>query len=72
MPHTTREQAPVSPIPAQRPGPGRPAVGAGQDAPASGERRGCLFALSQLPLILFLAVIGLLLLFTAVHDLFLL
>ncbi|MCZ7413324.1 MULTISPECIES: hypothetical protein [unclassified Streptomyces] len=36
------------------------------------ERRGCLFALSQPPLMLFLAVIGALLLITAVHDLFVL
>jgi hypothetical protein len=33
------------------------------------ERRGCLFALSQPPLMLFLTVIGMLLLFTALHDL---
>ena len=41
------------------------------DAPAP-EPRGCLFALSQPPLMLFLGVIGLLLLIGAVHDLFLL
>ncbi|MFB7516652.1 hypothetical protein [Streptomyces sp. NPDC056144] len=40
------------------------------DAPA--EPRGCLFALSQPPLMIFLAVIGCLLLMAAVHDLFLL
>ncbi|MFD7922753.1 hypothetical protein ACFV3R_26450 [Streptomyces sp. NPDC059740] len=34
--------------------------------------RGCLFALSQPPLMLFLAVIGLLLLLGATHDLLLL
>ncbi|GAA0478783.1 MULTISPECIES: hypothetical protein [Streptomyces] len=34
--------------------------------------RGCLFALSQPPLMLFLTVIGVLLLIGAVHDLFLL
>ncbi|WP_103501391.1 MULTISPECIES: hypothetical protein [Streptomyces] len=39
---------------------------------APGERRGCLFALAQLPLIIFLAVIGTLLMVAAVHDLFLL
>jgi hypothetical protein len=33
------------------------------------ESRGCLFALSQPPLMLFLAVIGSLLLFTALYDL---
>ncbi|MFI8964380.1 hypothetical protein ACIGO8_19965 [Streptomyces sp. NPDC053493] len=37
-----------------------------------GEPRGCLFALSQPPLMIFLAVIGGLLLMAAVHDLFLL
>ncbi|MER5177829.1 hypothetical protein ABT009_05520 [Streptomyces sp. NPDC002896] len=36
------------------------------------ERRGCLFALSQPPLMIFLAVIGILLLMASVHDLFLL
>ncbi|MER6215873.1 MULTISPECIES: hypothetical protein [unclassified Streptomyces] len=36
------------------------------------EARGCLFALSQPPLMIFLAVIGLLLLLAAVHDLYLL
>ncbi|WP_079431610.1 MULTISPECIES: hypothetical protein [Streptomyces] len=36
------------------------------------EPRGCLFALSQPPLMIFLAVIGLLLLLAAVHDLYLL
>ncbi len=36
------------------------------------EPRGCLFALSQPPLMIFLSVIGLLLLMASVHDLFLL
>ncbi|WP_169746111.1 hypothetical protein [Streptomyces violens] len=36
------------------------------------ESRGCLFALSQPPLMLFLTVIGVLLLLGAVHDLFVL
>ncbi|MEI5103649.1 hypothetical protein RB200_40580 [Streptomyces sp. PmtG] len=36
------------------------------------EPRGCLFALSQPPLMIFLAVIGCLLLMAALHDLFLL
>ncbi|MCX4552182.1 hypothetical protein OG204_05850 [Streptomyces sp. NBC_01387] len=36
------------------------------------EPRGCLFALSQPPLMIFLGVIGCLLLMAAVHDLFLL
>ncbi|MFE7354762.1 hypothetical protein ACFU8Q_16565 [Streptomyces sp. NPDC057543] len=41
-------------------------------APADEEPRGCLFALSQPPLMIFLAVIGSLLLMAAVHDLFML
>ncbi|GLF96345.1 hypothetical protein [Streptomyces yaizuensis] len=36
------------------------------------EPQGCLFALSQPPLMIFLTVIGVLLLMAAVHDLFLL
>ncbi|MET9802094.1 hypothetical protein [Streptomyces sp. NPDC006368] len=40
--------------------------------PATEEPRGCLFALSQPPLMIFLGVIGCLLLMAAVHDLFLL
>ncbi|MEV6400088.1 hypothetical protein AB0M39_35760 [Streptomyces sp. NPDC051907] len=36
------------------------------------EPRGCLYALSQPPLMIFLAVIGFLLLMAAVHDLFVL
>ncbi|MEU8892088.1 hypothetical protein [Streptomyces sp. NPDC048442] len=35
------------------------------------EARGCLFALSQPPLMIFLALIGTLLMMGAVHDLFL-
>ncbi|MGP3926391.1 MULTISPECIES: hypothetical protein [unclassified Streptomyces] len=42
------------------PGPGDPGA----------ESRGCLFALSQPPLMLFLTVIGALLLFTALYDLY--
>lgn len=42
-------------------------------APATAdEPRGCLFALSQPPLMIFLGVIGCLLLMAAVHDLFVL
>lgn len=43
-----------------------------EDGPAGPETRGCLFALSQPPLMFFLAFIGALFLLTAVHDLFLL
>lgn len=45
---------------------------AAEESAAPQEPRGCLFALSQPPLMLFLAFIGALLLITATHDLFLL
>ncbi|MFC9509038.1 MULTISPECIES: hypothetical protein [unclassified Streptomyces] len=38
-------------------------------APPQDEPRGCLFALSQPPLMIFLAVIGCLLLMASLHDL---
>jgi hypothetical protein len=38
-------------------------------APPQNKPRGCLFALSQPPLMIFLAVIGCLLLTAALHDL---
>ncbi|MDG4862354.1 hypothetical protein P8605_29850 [Streptomyces sp. T-3] len=41
-------------------------------ATATPEQRGCLFALSQPPLMIFLGVIGCLLLAASVHDLLLL
>ncbi|GGS35279.1 hypothetical protein GCM10010259_36630 [Streptomyces daghestanicus] len=41
-------------------------------APRPQEPRGCLFALSQPPLMIFLAVIGCLLLMASLHDLLLL
>lgn len=44
----------------------------GQPPAPAQEPRGCLFALSQPPLMIFLAVIGVLLLMGAVHDLFVL
>ncbi|MEU0398462.1 hypothetical protein ABZ208_38155 [Streptomyces sp. NPDC006208] len=44
----------------------------GQAPTPTPEPRGCLFALSQPPLMIFLGVIGFLLLMAAVHDLFLL
>ncbi|MFF9279358.1 hypothetical protein [Streptomyces griseosporeus] len=43
-----------------------------ETAPPKDEPRGCLFALSQPPLMIFLAVIGSLLLMAALHDLLLL
>ncbi|ALC24329.1 hypothetical protein ACH46N_33240 [Streptomyces pristinaespiralis] len=42
----------------------------GQAPVPTQEPRGCLFALSQPPLMIFLGVIGVLLLMAAVHDLF--
>ncbi|MDX3852644.1 hypothetical protein [Streptomyces sp. AK02-01A] len=44
----------------------------GEPSAPTDEQRGCLFALSQPPLMIFLTVIGALLLMAAVHDLFLL
>ncbi|MFF4245310.1 hypothetical protein ACFYY2_12680 [Streptomyces sp. NPDC001822] len=41
-------------------------------APSAEEPRGCLFALSQPPLMIFLTVVGGLLLMAALHDLLLL
>ncbi|MGW1767775.1 hypothetical protein ACWCQL_27455 [Streptomyces sp. NPDC002073] len=49
-----------------------PAAGPAEPAAPVPERRGCLFALSQPPLMIFLAVIAALLLMAAMHDLFLL
>ncbi len=59
--NTTRGQAPAPPSTEQ------PTVAA-----AGSEQRGCLFALSQPPLMIFLGVIGCLLLAAGLHDLFLL
>ncbi|MFC9298863.1 hypothetical protein ACFTWH_31170 [Streptomyces sp. NPDC057011] len=56
----TSQSEPSAPVPAPVP------------TPAPDEPRGCLFALSQPPLMIFLTVIGTLLLLAAVHDLFLL
>ncbi|MET9699109.1 hypothetical protein ABZY31_19580 [Streptomyces sp. NPDC006529] len=65
---------PPVPVPAPAPGPARAGVPAAAAVPRvpPEEARGCLFALSQPPLMIFLAVIGTLLLLAAVHDLFLL
>lgn len=51
---------------------GEPSVPVPAPAPVAQEPRGCLFALSQPPLMIFLGVIGTLLLLAAVHDLFVL
>ncbi|MBT2403327.1 MULTISPECIES: hypothetical protein [unclassified Streptomyces] len=51
---------------------GEPSVPAPAPASVAEEPRGCLFALSQPPLMIFLAVIGTLLLLAAVHDLYVL
>ncbi|MCX2182400.1 hypothetical protein KV205_17950 [Streptomyces sp. SKN60] len=69
---TSGDTAPAH-VPAPATGPARvPAPGAAPSVPVAEEPRGCLFALSQPPLMIFLAVIGALLLMAAVHDLFLL
>ncbi|MEU8620375.1 hypothetical protein [Streptomyces sp. NPDC048623] len=65
MLETSGDPAPA-PAPTSAAAPAVPAV------PVAEEPRGCLFALSQPPLMIFLAVIGALLLMAAVHDLFLL
>ncbi|MFF8409583.1 hypothetical protein [Streptomyces omiyaensis] len=53
-----------------------PAPASAETAPAADapvdEPRGCLFALSQPPLMIFLAVIGALLLMASLHDLYVL
>ena len=51
--------------------PGAPPSAPAAAPPAPAESRGCLYALSQPPLMLFLTVIGALLLFGAVYDLYL-
>ncbi|MER7407026.1 hypothetical protein ABT373_32265 [Streptomyces sp. NPDC000070] len=49
-----------------------PAPPQDEPRPRQEEPRGCLFALSQPPLMIFLAVIGSLLLMASLHDLLLL
>ncbi|GGV67475.1 MULTISPECIES: hypothetical protein [Streptomyces] len=49
-----------------------PAPPQDEPRPRRDEPRGCLFALSQPPLMIFLAVIGSLLLMASLHDLLLL
>jgi hypothetical protein len=49
-----------------------PAPPQDEPGPRQDEPRGCLFALSQPPLMIFLAVIGSLLLMASLHDLLLL
>lgn len=65
MAHTDGEYRPDLAYPPPPPAPA-------EQAPGGPERRGCLFALAQPPLMLFLAVIGALLLIAGVHDRFLL
>ncbi|WP_062215501.1 hypothetical protein [Streptomyces sp. NBRC 109706] len=67
MAHITGEHAPESVAP---PTP-EPQAEVGAEHPAGDtEPRGCLFAVSQPPLMLFLAFIGALLLIAGVHDQF--
>ncbi|WP_415948641.1 hypothetical protein [Streptomyces sp. KLOTTS4A1] len=68
--NSTPGQAPVPPANPPKPPVHAPPVPT-PPAPAA-EQRGCLFALSQPPLMIFLGVIGCLLLAAAVHDIFLL
>ncbi|MFJ3902573.1 hypothetical protein [Streptomyces sp. NPDC090025] len=81
MPETSGDTVPKPAVPALPPVAAAPAAPAPRiPAPRAAtatvdeqaEPRGCLFALSQPPLMIFLAVIGALLLMAAVHDLFLL
>ncbi|MFE0737087.1 hypothetical protein [Streptomyces sp. NPDC058855] len=81
MPDTSRKPVPAptdapldTPVdpPAEIPQVAVLPVGGTGAEPAAEEPRGCLFALSQPPLMIFLAVIGALLLAAAVHDLFVL
>ncbi|MFF2851324.1 hypothetical protein ACFVT5_34075 [Streptomyces sp. NPDC058001] len=68
---TTRTVTPTDPgTPPRTVAP--PVAVARPPAPPLEERRGCLFALSQPPLMIFLTVIGILLMMGALHDLFLL
>ncbi|MET8508076.1 hypothetical protein ABZV60_26010 [Streptomyces sp. NPDC004787] len=72
---TSADTAPApapAPAPPSGSSPGAPAVPAVPAVPVAEEPRGCLFALSQPPLMIFLGVIGALLLMAALHDLFLL
>ncbi|GAA2394630.1 hypothetical protein GCM10010420_19890 [Streptomyces glaucosporus] len=66
MQHTTGDRLPSTSTGAR--------AGSRPDGPPGGsaESRGCLFALSQPPLMIFLAVVATLVLLAAVHDLFLL
>ncbi|WP_165990339.1 hypothetical protein, partial [Streptomyces sp. YIM 98790] len=59
----------AAPAAAAQEGPRPQAAGPAADRP---EARGCLYALSQPPLMFFLALIGSLLLFSAAYDLLLL
>ncbi|CAL9374166.1 hypothetical protein SUDANB106_00924 [Streptomyces sp. enrichment culture] len=63
---TTGDRAPGPPHEAS------PGVRPGGPPTGLPEPRGCLFALSQPPLMLFLAVVGALVFLAAAHDLFLL
>jgi hypothetical protein len=67
-PGPERPPAPPVPPPARPPVP--PSAPPSAPEPARPQGQGCLFALSQLPLIGFLAFIAMLLLAAAVHDLF--
>ncbi|AZM88299.1 MULTISPECIES: hypothetical protein [Streptomyces] len=71
MPDTSQGEptAPVSEAPIAR---AAAALAPEASPPVAAEGRGCLYALSQPPLMIFLAVVGTLLLLAALHDLYLL
>ncbi|KAB8162574.1 hypothetical protein FH609_022680 [Streptomyces sp. 3MP-14] len=72
MAHITGEHAPESVRPSPRPtaDPRPPEAAPDEAAEAPPEPGGCLFAVSQPPLMLFLTVIGTLLLIAGLHDQF--
>ncbi|WP_369197514.1 hypothetical protein [Streptomyces djakartensis] len=70
-PAPPQDEASASPDERLSPRDEAPALPEGRRFPRD-EPRGCLFALSQPPLMIFLAVIGTLLLMASLHDLLLL
>ncbi|MET9393998.1 hypothetical protein ABZY20_26920 [Streptomyces sp. NPDC006624] len=69
---TTQQSDPAPPQDGPRPPQDVPCSSPDEPRPPRDEPRGCLFALSQPPLMIFLAVIGSLLLMASLHDLLLL
>ncbi|GAA2275002.1 hypothetical protein GCM10010234_08090 [Streptomyces hawaiiensis] len=69
---TTKQSDPAPPQDEPCPPRDEPFLPQDGPRPRQDEPRGCLFALSQPPLMIFLAVIGSLLLMASLHDLLLL